>query len=165
MTRSSRVVGLALLFMILLVLNYTARPVLAWRAGIDFLVIAVLLVAVRVRPGYAALVGFVAGIASDALSPAAFGAGATSLTLVAFGASWLKGLFFTEQLSLNGFFIFAGKLTFDALFLIVEQRVGFRELVVQLGVWSSLSAAVTAIAGLAVLVIFRPFVDMSAARA
>jgi rod shape-determining protein MreD len=165
MTRSSRVVGLALLFAVLLVLNYTARPVMAWRAGVDFLLIGVLLVAVRVRPGYAALIGVAAGLGSDAMSPAAFGAGAVSLTLVAFGASWLKGLFFTEQLSLNGFFIFAGKLAFDALFLIAEQRVGVRDLLVQLAVWSSLSALVTAIAGLAVLVIFRPFVDMSAARA
>ena len=49
--RLGRATGLVLLFLALLALHFWLRPVLAWRAGIDFLVIAVLLIAVRVRPG------------------------------------------------------------------------------------------------------------------
>src|ERR1019366_2423491 len=51
----ARTVWLAVIFLFLVSLNYTLRPVLAWRAPIDFLVIALLLVAVRTRPGAAAL--------------------------------------------------------------------------------------------------------------
>jgi hypothetical protein len=50
-------------FAILILLHYTLRPLLAWRAEIDFLVIAVLLAAVRLRPGAAAVVGCVVGLA------------------------------------------------------------------------------------------------------
>ena len=51
----------ALVFVLLIVLQYTLRPVLAWRAPVDFLVIALLLVAVRARPGIAAIAGFALG--------------------------------------------------------------------------------------------------------
>jgi hypothetical protein len=36
---------------VLVALHFTLRPLLDWRAGVDFLVIGVLMVAVRVRPG------------------------------------------------------------------------------------------------------------------
>ena len=44
---------------ILIFLHYTLRPLLSWRAAPDFLIIALLLASVRVRPGVAALFGFV----------------------------------------------------------------------------------------------------------
>ena len=65
----------AFVFLLLVGLQYTLRPVLAWRAPIDFLVIALLLVAVRARPGVAAMVGFALGLLADSLTPGAFGAG------------------------------------------------------------------------------------------
>src|SRR5215467_14709360 len=46
---------------ILIVLHYTLRPLLAWRASIDFLVIALLIGSVRLRPGAAAMYGFFLG--------------------------------------------------------------------------------------------------------
>ena len=57
-----------IVFGLLLVLHYTLRPLLGWRAPIDFLIIAVLLAAVRIRPGSAALVGFALGLATDSLN-------------------------------------------------------------------------------------------------
>ena len=48
---------------VLIFLHYTLRPLLAWRASADFLIIALLLASVRVRPGVAALFGFVLGLA------------------------------------------------------------------------------------------------------
>ena len=165
MRQPSRTAGLVLLFVVLVALHYSARPVLAWRAGADFLLIGVLLIAVRMRPGTAALVGLAAGVASDALSPAAFGAGAMAMTLVATMASWLKAEFFAEHLGLTAVFLLGGKLAFDAIFLLMEQRIGVGEIAMQLITWSLLSAMVTAIAGLTVLVIFRPFTDIVGRRA
>jgi hypothetical protein len=57
-----------LLCSVLVLLHYTLRPLLAWRASPDFLIIALLLAAVRVRPGVAAIIGFIVGLASDSLA-------------------------------------------------------------------------------------------------
>jgi rod shape-determining protein MreD len=150
-----------MLFIALLAAHYGLRPILGWRVGIDFLLIGVLLVAVRVRPGAAALLGFAAGLTSDALSPAAFGAGAAAMTAVGAGASWLKARFFAEHLALTGAFIFIGKIAFDAVYLVAERRLGTGELVVQLVTWSALSGLVTALVGIGVLIMFRPFTDVA----
>jgi rod shape-determining protein MreD len=152
----ARTAWLALIFLLLVALHYTLRPVLAWRASIDFLVIALLLVAVRTRPGTAALAGFVLGLLSDSLTPEAFGAGALAMTMVGFGASWLKAAFFADDILLNGFFIFGGKWVFDAIFLLVEHRLQGADLLSQILLWSPLAAALTAVAGLLVLLTVRP---------
>jgi rod shape-determining protein MreD len=153
----------AVAFTILVLLHYTLRPMLGWRAPIDFLVIAALLVAVRVRPGMAALVGFVMGLAADSLTPDSFGAGALALTAVSFGASWLKPVFFADNLFLNGFFFFLGKWTFDIVRLLAEHRLGGVELVMEALVWSPLAAALTALAGVVLLILLRPLLRTSTA--
>lgn len=146
----------ALVVVLLVVLHYSLRPVLAWRAPIDFLVIALLLVAVRARPGVAALAGFMLGIMADSLTPGAFGAGALAMTAVGFGASWLKAAFFADNIALNGIFVLLGKWAFDIIFLVAERRVLGTDLLVQAVLWSPLSAAATAIMGLVVLLAVRP---------
>ncbi|HEY2849998.1 MAG TPA: rod shape-determining protein MreD [Gemmatimonadaceae bacterium] len=151
-----RAVWMLVVFVALIVLHFTLRPLLDWRASIDFLVIALLLVAVRARPGVAALAGFTLGLLADSLTPAAFGAGALAMTAVGFGASWLKDAFFADNIALNGVFIFAGKWVFDTIFLLAERRLQGTDLLVQLFVWSPAAAAVTAIAGLMVLLTARP---------
>lgn len=143
-------------FVFLVALHYSLRPVLAWRAPIDFLVIALLLVAVRARPGVAALAGFALGIMADSLAPGSFGAGALAMTVVGFGASWLKAAFFADNVALNGIFVFLGKWAFDVILLFAERRLHGADLLAQLLLWSPLSAAGTAVAGLAVLLAVRP---------
>jgi rod shape-determining protein MreD len=165
MRKSSSAAGLAVLFVVLVALHYSLRPLLAWRAAIDFLLIGVMLVSVRVRPGSAAVVGLLAGLVADALAPSAFGAAAIAMCAVGFAASWLKAAFFAENVMLNGLFLFVGKLAFDALFLLAERRVTGLPVLLQLGVWSVLSAVVTAFAGLALLLLFRPLVDVEGQRA
>jgi rod shape-determining protein MreD len=160
MRRTPSALGLVVLFAVLVGLNFSLRPLLAWRAPVDFLVIGVLLVAVRVRPGMAAIVGLIAGIVADALAPSAFGAAAMAMTLVAFAASWLKTSFFSEHVVLNAVFLFAAKLGFDVAFLLTERRLSGSGLLMQLTVWSPLSAALTALSGLAVIVLFGPLVGM-----
>jgi rod shape-determining protein MreD len=146
-------------FTLLVLLHYTLRPLLGWRAPMDFLLLAVLLIAVRTRPGAAALLGFVVGTISDSLTPAAFGAGAAAMTIVGYSASWLKAVFFADNVALNAFFFFAGKWAFDIIYFVGERRLGGFELVQQLALWSPLSAAATAVAGVLLLVVMRPLLD------
>lgn len=148
---------------ILIVLHYTLRPLLAWRASIDFLIIALLLGAVRMRPGAAAVYGFLLGLMADSMAVSGFGAAALAMAIVGFSASWLKAVFFADNLPLNGLFLFLAKWVFDLIFLLVGHRSSGVELVMQLFVWSPLSAAVTAIAGMIVLSLLKPLMEVRTA--
>jgi len=148
-----------LIFLILVLLHYTLRPLLGWRAPMDFLVLALLLSAIRVRPAVAAVIGLAMGLVSDSLTPDALGAGAAAMTVVGYLASWLKAVFFADNLALNAFFFFLGKWTFDVIYFVVEQRIGRIELLQQLLLWSPLSAAATAIAGVLLLLVMRPLLE------
>jgi rod shape-determining protein MreD len=144
---------------IFIVLHYSLRPLLAWRSSVDFLLIALLLGAVRMRPGLAAIYGFALGLLADSLALGGFGASALAMTLVGFSASWLKAVFFADNLALNGFFLFLGKWLFDLVYFLVERRVHGGELMMQLFVWSALSAAVTALTGVLALMLLRPLLE------
>jgi len=146
--------------LILVVFHYTLRPLLAWRASVDFLIVALLLGSVRLRPGYAAVYGFFLGLVADSLGATGFGVAAFGMSLVGFAASWLKAVFFADNLALNGFFLFLGKWVFDLIFLIVGRGLHGAELVMQIFVWSPLSAAVTAVAGVLALSILRPLMEV-----
>jgi rod shape-determining protein MreD len=146
-------------FVVLILLDFSVRPLLGWRAEIDFRLIALLLAAVRVRPGTAAALGCAIGIVSDSLTPAAFGAGALAMTIVGYCASWLKAVFFADNLALNGFFFFAGRWAFTIIYVLAARQASGVELVQQLLVWAPLSAAATAIAGVFLLVFMRPFLE------
>jgi rod shape-determining protein MreD len=150
-------------FLILVLLHFSVRPLLGWRAEIDFLLIAVLLAAVRVRPGTAAVMGFVVGLLVDSLTPSAFGAGALATTCVAFAASWLKAVFFADNLALNGFFFFAGRWAYAIIYVLAEHQRSGVELAQEIFVWAPLSAAVTAAAGVILLVLMRPLLEPAGA--
>jgi rod shape-determining protein MreD len=158
---STRALKVAISFVILVLLQYTLRPLLAWRAGPDFLIIALLLVAVRVRPGVAALVGLALGLMADSLMLSAFGSSALAMCAIGFAAAWLKAVFFADNLVLNGLFFFLGKLTFDIVYLFTERRLGGTELITEVLVWSPLRAAVTAAAGLVMLALLRPLLQQA----
>jgi rod shape-determining protein MreD len=152
----------AIVCLILIVLHYTLRPLLGWRASIDFLLIALVFGAVRMRAAGAAVFGLFIGIAADSLSPGAFGAGALAGTIVAFGASWLKAVFFADNLALNGFFLFVGKWLFDLVYVLMERRMHGTEMLMQIIVWSPLAAAVTAVAGVVAIAMLRPILEVRA---
>ncbi|HET6700311.1 MAG TPA: rod shape-determining protein MreD [Gemmatimonadaceae bacterium] len=161
--KSIDVLRIMIAFGLLLVLHYTLRPLLAWRSSPDFLVIALLLVSIRVRPGSAAVVGFITGLFADSISIDGLGAGAMAMSVVAFGASWLKAVFFADNLPLIAFFIFLGKWALDIMYHVVSGNLGGGELAMQLLVWSPLAAAVTALFGLIVLALLRPILRTSPA--
>ena len=150
-------------FLVFVLLHYTLRPLLGWRAPMDFLLIALLLASVRVRPGTAAVIGFIAGLVSDSLAPDALGAGALAMSVVGFSASYLKAVFFADNLVLNAFYFFLGKWVFDVLYFFLEHRLRGVELVQQLVLWSPLSAAATAAVGVLLLFLMRPLLDPAAA--
>lgn len=143
-------------FALLISAQFGVRPLIAGRATVDFAVIAVLFSAVRMRPGLAALVGFFTGLALDALSPENFGASALVLTLVAFGASWLKAVFFADHVALTGLFVFGAKWLFDAVMTLLTGAGAGTSVLATLLLWSPLSAAMTGVAAVLLLVLFRP---------
>ena len=150
----------AIVCLILIVLHYTLRPLLGWRASIDFLLIALVFGAVRMRPASAAIFGFALGLATDSLALGAFGAGALAGTIVGFAASWLKAVFFADNLALNGFFLFMGKWLFDLVYVLMERRMHGTEMLMQIIVWSPLAAAVTALAGVLAVAVLRPILEV-----
>jgi rod shape-determining protein MreD len=97
---------------------------------------------------------------SDALAVNGFGAAALGMTIVAYTASWLKAVFFADNLALNAFFLFVGKWLFDIVVVVASRRVGGTELAMQIFVWSPLAAALTAIAGAIVLTLLRPIMEL-----
>lgn len=154
-----RTLGVVAMLLVLLALQFTLRPLLDWRAGVDFVVIGALVVAVRVRPGVAALVGFALGLATDAMAPTSLGAGALAMTVIGFTASRLKAAFFADDLVLNAIFVFGGKALFDLIYLLAEGRLGGLALLWQLLLWTPLASLATAIVGLVVLAVMRPTLE------
>lgn len=143
-------------FLLLLTAHFSVRPLVAGRASIDFAVIAVLFSSVRMRPGFAALTGFLTGLALDAMAPGSFGASALVLSLIAFGASWLKAVFFADHVALTGLFVFGAKWLFDIAMTLLAGVGSGVSLFVTLLLWSPLSSALTALVAVVLLVLFRP---------
>ncbi len=81
------------------------------------------------------------------------------MTVVGYLASWLKAVFFADNIALNAFFFFLGKWIFDVIYFVVENRIGGIELVQQLLLWSPLSAAATAVAGMVLILVMRPLLE------
>ncbi len=143
-------------FALLIAAHFAVRPLFTGPVTVDFAIIALLFASVRMRPGFASLAGFLMGLALDALAPGSFGSATLVLTLLGFGASWLKAVFFADNLSLTALFIFGGKWIFDIAMTLLVGAKGGATLVVTLLLWSPLSAALTALVAVLLLTLFRP---------
>jgi hypothetical protein len=62
---------------------------------------------------------------------------------------------FGDNLLLQAIFLAAGKLAFDFVYLVAERRLGLGDLLVQLFLWSPLSAVATGLVGVLVVRTFR----------
>ncbi len=155
--RSNRVsrVQLLLVMLLLVVLQFYVRPRL-WDARIspDFLLIALMLFAMRSSPGVAALAGFAVGLIADTLTPARFGAGALAHTLVGYLASWGRAVFFADNILVNAGFVAAGLWLRDFIVLMAS-GTNHRQMLTELTLYSPLQALTTAGFALIVLVTFR----------
>jgi rod shape-determining protein MreD len=141
--------------LLLVVLQFYLRPRL-WDARIspDFLLIALLLFAMRSSPGVAALAGFAVGVIADTLTPARFGAGALAHTLVGYLASWGRAVFFADNILVNAGFVAAGLWLRDFIVLLAS-GTNHRQMLTELTLYSPLQALTTAGFALIVLVTFR----------
>lgn len=147
---------LLLLVAALVVGEFVVQPLLGFRVRLDLLVIALLLVAIRVRPGAAAVVGFALGALADAASPTGLGSGMLAMAAVGYVTSWLKAAFFAENALLNGIVIFASAWGATMLRLVLGGGVFEPGFTIQALVWAPLSAAATALVGVLLFVAARP---------
>lgn len=145
---------------LLAVLQFAVRPRLGYpMIAPDFLLLALMLYAIRSRPGTAALAGFLVGLAGDAVTPARVGAGALAHTLVGYLAAWGRAVFFPDNLFINGVVIALGVWIRNAVQLIASGP-GTGGLTVQLFVWAPLQAITTALMAALVLVLFQRWLDI-----
>jgi len=153
-TRTSRF-QLGALLATLVLLHFYVRPRLFdTRVAPDFLLFALVIFAMRSGPGAGAVAGFLVGLATDALSPARFGAATLADTIVGYGAAWGRAVFFADNLLVNAGFVAVGLWLRD-LILLVASGTSQGQLLLELGVWSPLQALTTAAAGALVLYAFR----------
>ena len=152
--RVSRV-QLVLVMLLLLGLQFYLRPRL-WDARIspDFLLIALMLFAMRSSPGVAAVAGFAVGLIADTLTPARFGAGALAHTLVGYLGSWGRSVFFADNILVNAAFVAVGLWMRD-LIVLIASGTDHRQLFTELTLYSPLQAITTAGFALVVLITFR----------
>jgi rod shape-determining protein MreD len=146
---------LVLVMALLVLLHFYLRPRL-WSARVspDFLLIALVFFAMRAGPGAGALAGFAVGVVNDALTPAAFGAGALAHTVVGYLAAWGRAVFFADNLLVNAAFV-AVALWVRDLILLVASGTAEGRLLVELTLNSPLQALSTAVLALLVLAVFR----------
>jgi rod shape-determining protein MreD len=146
----------ALVVLLLIVAHFALRPLLGDRIEIDFLILALLLLSIRVRPGVGAMLGLAMGIASDSAAAAGFGSAMLGLTLVGYVTSWLKAAFFAENAVLDGVVIFVSAWIVTLLRLTISGRIFEGGFAVSALVWAPLSAAATALVGAVLFAIVRP---------
>jgi rod shape-determining protein MreD len=152
--RANRV-QLVLVMALLVLLHFYLRPRLGnARMSPDFLLIALVFFAMRAGPGAGALAGFVVGVVNDALTPAAFGAGALAHTVVGYLAAWGRAVFFADNLLVNAGFVAVAVWLRD-LILLLASGTGHGGLLVELTLNSPLQALSTAVFALLVLAAFR----------
>jgi len=155
---------LVAVLVLLLVLEFYLRPSLVDGRGIpDFLMLVLLLIAIRVEPGMAAVTGFVIGLVVDVLTPAHFGAGILAHVLVGWGASWGRAIFFADNLLVNAALFFFGTWVRDLLMLVFS-GTPLSRLPAGVLVWAPLQALSTAIVGIAVVIVFRDWLAIRLER-
>ena len=146
---------LLLVMLVLLVLQFYLRPRLGnARVSPDFLLIALMLFAMRSGAGAGALAGFLIGMIEDTLTPARFGAGALAHTLVGYFAAWGRAVFFADNILVNAAFVAVG-LWFRDLIVLVMSGSERSQLLTELTVYSPLQALTTAGFALLLLITFR----------
>ena len=153
-SRASRI-QLVLVMALLVLLHFYLRPRL-WSARVspDFLLIALVFFSMRAGPGAGAVAGFIVGLVNDALTPAAFGAGALAHTVVGYLAAWGRAVFFADNLLVNAGFVAAALWVRDLLLLVASGTPQGR-LFVELTLTSPLQALSTAVFALLVMAAFR----------
>jgi rod shape-determining protein MreD len=146
---------LVLVLLLLLVLQFYLRPRL-WNARVspDFLLIGLMLFAMRSGAGVGALAGFLVGLIEDTLTPARFGAATLAHTIVGYLAAWGRAVFFADNMLVNAGFVAVGLWLRD-LIVLVASETDHKQLLTELTFYSPIQALTTAVFALVVLATFR----------
>jgi rod shape-determining protein MreD len=159
---SSRI-GVAVVLALLVAAHFVLRPRLGDpRFAPDFLLVALLFFAIRVRPMAGTAAGFVLGLVTDAVTPTAFGAAALAFTVVGYLAGWLKSVVFADNLLVTALFVFAAAWVRDAVEVLAAHQLSGGALAWQLLAFSPLAAVSTAVAATVTLVVFRGWLRQGA---
>ena len=164
MSRRGGQYRLGLILLLLVVMQFVLRPWLGDRPAPDFLLLALLVYAIRTTPGRAAMAGFAVGLVADSLTPVTFGSGALAHTVVGYLAAWGKAVFFAENLLVSAGFFAVGTWVRDLLVLLAGGHVAGTTLYWQIAVWSPLKALSTAVVGTLVLTFFRRWLEVRIAE-
>lgn len=161
--RSDRVrVGLVVL--VLLALEFYLRPSLVAGRGMpDFLLVALVLLAIRSGPGGAALLGLLAGLVLDVLTPARFGANILAHVLVGFSAAAGRAVFFPDHLVVNAGLFFLATWVRNLLVLVLT-GTSWAALGAEALWWAPLQGLATAAVGTVVLLLFREWLAIRIER-
>ena len=147
---------IAAVIALLVLAQFALRPRLGDpRYAPDFLLVALLFLAVRVRPMAGTIAGFLVGLVTDAVAPTAFGAATLALTVVGYAAGWLKALVFADNLLVTAVFVFAAGWVRDAIEVLLARQLEGGALAWQLLVTSPLAALSTAAAAALTLLLVR----------
>jgi rod shape-determining protein MreD len=146
---------LGILLLLLLILQFYVRPRL-WSARVspDFLLIGLMLFAMRSGAGAGALAGFLVGLIEDTLTPARFGAAALAHTVVGYLAATGRAVFFADNMLVNAAFVAVGLWVRDLIVLLVSDS-NHRQLLTELTFYTPIQAVTTAGFSLLVLMTFR----------
>lgn len=136
---------------VLILLDLAVLSVLRTRGLVDLLLLAVVAIAGRTRPGTAAMAGFALGVLRDSTAPDVFGASALALSVVGYGVARLSAGVFEERLAATAAALAVARFVADALFVLAAGRLHGTALLLHLLWWAPLGAAVTTIVGLVVL--------------
>lgn len=141
--------------LVLGLLEFYVRPSFAVGRGLpDFLLLALLIVSMRSRPGTAAIAGLAVGFIVDVLTPASFGAGMIAHVLVAWAVASGRAVFFADNLLVNAGFFFLGTWVRNVL-LVAVSGTSMAELAAEATIWAPIQGISTTLAGLILVVLFR----------
>jgi rod shape-determining protein MreD len=143
------IVRVALVLAVLTALHFYLRPRLGdSRLAPDFILLALLLLALRVRPGAGAVAGFLVGLVLDALAPTAFGAAALACTIVGFASGWVRTMFVADNALVTALFVLVAAWLRDVIQVTASNQLAASAALRQLLIFSPLAALTTAVAGL-----------------
>lgn len=113
--------GLLGAVLLLTFLHFALAPLFdSWFANPNLLLCAVLVSARQLRPGAAAVVGFILGILEDAMAVSHFGLATLLLVLTAYLGSLTRDTFVGEEPLFIGTYLFVGTWVYEiAIFLIL----------------------------------------------
>ena len=157
-------IGAGAVLALLVAAHFLLRPRLGDpRFAPDFLLVALLFFAIRVRPMGGTVAGFGLGLVTDAVAPTAFGAATLALTLVGYLAGWLKAIVFADNVLVTALFVFTAAWLRDIVEVLAAHQLVGGALAWQLLAYSPLAALSTATAATITLLLFRRWLRLGAA--